>query len=395
MKRSVLQQEKHNILPEYGKKRLILYADTLQEIAGSFEDEMHSTDTEEGMQLYLLKTRQEHNSLLADQLSETADALKELANETYATSGLLERLKRKIEKGLTENDLIIEELYVVEIEEHLEIGMKIKARVDEMFYTDELMEYLSELCHRKLRSNEANPTFVHEEAKLLIFEEEVNYYILDGVARAKKENESESGDSYLIREYARGMQLIAISDGMGSGVEAAKDSERLLDLLDKFMETGFHVDKAGTLLNSLICLNNTEDHTVTLDTCEIDLYQGTCRFLKYGAGASFIKRGKHIWTVSGESLPLGVFSKEEPDENAYGLEDGDYLIMMTDGVLDAFSSDYTLDGNIGSLKEFLADLSFENPRQMAVMIINAAITRAGGRIRDDMTVIVFGIFANN
>ena len=38
MKRSVLQQEKHNILPEYGKKRLILYADTLQEIAGSFED---------------------------------------------------------------------------------------------------------------------------------------------------------------------------------------------------------------------------------------------------------------------------------------------------------------------------------------------------------------------
>ena len=395
MKRSVLQQEKHNILPEYGKKRLILYADTLQEIAGSFEDEIHSPDTEEGMQLYLLKTRQEHNSLLADQLSETADALKELANETYATSGLLERLKRKIEKGLTENDLIIEELYVVEIEEHLEIGMKIKARVDEMFYTDELMEYLSELCHRKLRSNEANPTFVHEEAKLLIFEEEVNYYILDGVARAKKENESESGDSYLIREYARGMQLIAISDGMGSGEEAAKDSERLLDLLDKFMETGFHVDKAGTLLNSLICLNNTEDHTVTLDTCEIDLYQGTCRFLKYGAGASFIKRGKHIWTVSGESLPLGVFSKEEPDENAYGLEDGDYLIMMTDGVLDAFSSDYTLDGNIGCLKEFLADLSFENPRQMAVMIINAAITRAGGRIRDDMTVIVFGIFANN
>ena len=39
MKRSLLQHEKHNILPEYGKKRLILYADTLQEIAGSFEEE--------------------------------------------------------------------------------------------------------------------------------------------------------------------------------------------------------------------------------------------------------------------------------------------------------------------------------------------------------------------
>ena len=190
------------------------------------------------------------------------------------------------------------------------------------------------------------------------------------------------------------MQLIALSDGMGSGSLAASDSERLLDLLDKFMETGFHVDKAGALLNSLICMNTQEEHTVSLDTCEVDLYQGTCRFLKYGAVPSFIKRGQRIFCVTGESLPLGIFYRNDPDDRAYGLEDGDYLIMMTDGVLDAFLSDCAPDGNMEAVREFLAGLSIENPRQMAIMIINAAIAKAGGRIHDDMTVVVFGIFAN-
>ena len=77
--------------------------------------------------------------------------------------------------------------------------------------------------------------------------------------------------------------------------------------------------------------------------------------------------------MTGESLPLGIFSKDDPDDRAYGLEDGDYLIMMTDGVLDAFLSDYAPDGNMEAVREFLAGLSFENPRQMAIMIINAAI----------------------
>lgn len=394
MKKGLLPKESYTILSEYEKKRLILYADTLLEIAGSFHKEMPDMKEPEGIRMYLLKTKKEQNHLLADQLAETANTLKALANETYQTSNYLKRLRKKIEKGIKENGLIAEELYVVEIEEHLELGMKVKAKTKEMFYTDELMEYLSELCHRNLRQNEANPTYVHEEARFLIFEEELNFFVLDGVARAKKENEEDSGDSYLMKEFVRGSYLIAISDGMGSGNRAAKESERLLDMLDKFMETGFHVDKAGALLNSLVCLGGKEEHTITLDTCELDLYQGTCRFVKYGAGASFIKRGNYVWRVSSDSLPLGVFSRQEPDESAYGLEDGDYIVMMTDGVIDAFTPDYISDEKSASLREFLGELSFENPRQIAIAILNSAIARAGGRILDDMTVIVFGIFAN-
>lgn len=379
----------HTVLPEYGRRRLILYADTLREIAESFEEKPEE-ESKSRVQLYLYKARQEQNILLAGQLDETARVLSELANETYATSYLLERIRKRIGRGLRENGLIVKDLYVIEMKEHLEIGMCVKAAGDEIYHTDDLMEFVSDLCHRKLRQTNANASYVHDEPVTLIFEEEVNYFVIEGVAKAKKEDETDSGDSYLLKEFEKGIYLAALADGMGSGAEAARDSGKMMDLLDKFMETGFHMEKAVTLLNSMMYLQGAKERTITLDSCEIDLYQGTCRFLKYGAAVSFIKRDRKVWKIETGSLPLGIFSKEEPEEFAYGMEDGDYLIMMTDGVVDAYETNY----RGMSLQEFIGQLDYENPKQMANMLMNMAIANAEGKIQDDMTVIVLGIWAN-
>lgn len=379
----------HSIMPEYGRRKLILYADTLKEIATSFE-ETPRKEPDTHMQMYLYRERQEQNTLLAGQLDETARVLNELAVETYATSYLMERIRKKIYKGLRENGLVIKDLYVIEIKEHLEIGMSVRAADDEIYHTDDLMEYISELCHRRLRQIESNASFVHRDPVTLIFEEEVNYFVVEGVSKAKKEGEEDSGDSYLLKEFGKGMYLAALSDGMGSGAVAAKDSGKMMDLLDKFMETGFHMEKAITLLNSMMYLRGERERTLSLDSCEIDLYQGTCRFLKYGAAVSFLKRGEKVWKIGANSLPLGIFSKEDPEEAAYGLEDGDYIVMMTDGVTDAYENRF----GAMPLEEFIGRLEYENPRQMANMLMNMAITNANGKIRDDMTVIVLGIWSN-
>ena len=391
MKWNILEREEisHTVMPEYGRRRLILYADTLKDIAESFEEPIESVSGSQ-LQLYLYKTRQEQNVLLAGQLDETARVLSELASETYATSYILERLRKKVLRGLKENGLVVKDLYVVESKDHLEIGMCVRASGDEVYHTDDLMDFLSELCHKKLRHNNANASYIHDEPVTLIFEEEVNYFVVEGIARAKKEGERESGDSYLLKEFGKGMYLAALSDGMGSGEEAARDSEKMMDLLDKFMETGFHMEKATTLINSMMYLKSMKERTLTLDSCEIDLYQGTCRFLKYGAAASFLKRNKTVFKVGTSSLPLGVFSKTEPEEYAYGIEDGDYLIIMSDGVIDAYESGFSE----MPLYEFIGQLEYENPRQMANMLLNMAITNAGGKIQDDMTVIVLGVWAN-
>jgi stage II sporulation protein E len=391
MKWNLMEREdsSHAVLPEYGRRKLILYADTLREIAESFE-EVPEIESKSKIQMYLYRTRQEQNILLADQLDETARVLSELANETYATSYYLERMRKKIIKGLKENGLVIKDLYVVEVKEHLEIGMTIRAVEDEMYHTDDILEFVSELCHHKLRQTQTNAAYVHEDPVTLVFEEEVNFFVVEGIARAKKEDETDSGDSYLLKEFGKGMYLAALSDGMGSGSIAARDSERMMDLLDKFMETGFHTEKAIALLNSMMFLQGVEERTLSLDSCEIDLYQGTCRFLKYGAAASFIKRGRKVWKIGMNSLPLGVFPKEKPEEFVCGVEDGDYLIMMTDGVVDAYEN---YQKGV-SLQEFIGQLEYENPKQMANMLMNMAITNAEGKIQDDMTVVVLGIWCN-
>lgn len=384
------EESSHTVLPEYGRRRLILYADTLKEIAESFEENTEK-QAKSRVQLYLYKERQEQTVLLAGQLDETARVLSDLANETYATSYLLERIRKRIFKGLKENGLSIKDLYVIEMKEHLEIGMCVKAPQDEIYHTDDLLDFVSELCHRKLRQTASNAAYIRDEPVTLIFEEEVNYFIIDGVAKAKKEDETDSGDSCLLKEFEKGIYLAALSDGMGSGAEAARDSEKMMDLLDKFMETGFHIEKAVTLLNSMMYLQGAKERTLTLDSCEVDLYQGTCRFLKYGAAVSFIKRDRKVRKIESDSLPLGIFSKEEPEEFVYGLQDGDYVIMMTDGVVDA----YETGGQAMPLEELIGQLDYENPRQMATMLLNMAIANAGGRIRDDMTVVVLGIWSND
>ena len=68
--------------------------------------------------------------------------------------------------------------------------------------------------------------------------------------------------------------------------------------------------------------------------------------------------------------------------------DGDYIIMVSDGVLDALSQGIGED----MLSEFIGGISLENPGEIASAILNFGIQQSRGRIRDDMTVLVTGIW---
>ena len=113
-------------------------------------------------------------------------------------------------------------------------------------------------------------------------------------------------------------------------------------------------------------------------------------FLKVGAAYGFLKRDGYVEKIPSISLPLGIFHDLEMNQYKKQLLDGDYIFLFSDGVLDHFS------GEEGEefLKQMIAEIPYRRPAEMAGHIMRQAIALSKGRIRDDMTVLVMGIWEN-
>lgn len=192
----------------------------------------------------------------------------------------------------------------------------------------------------------------------------------------------ENGDNYRLFHLESGKYVIAISDGMGTGEEAARESRAMLELLDSFLQAGFECGNAVRLINSIMLMKSGGETFATLDLCIIDLYTGEAKFLKTGAEPSFIldKYGR-VKTIRSESLPMGLVAEAEAGVKLAKMYDGDSLIMVTDGV----ENNSSATGWIGGFIEE----SQKNPQSgpLAKEILNRAIQRSDGTVKDDMTVL--------
>ena len=82
-----------------------------------------------------------------------------------------------------------------------------------------------------------------------------------------------------------GKFVMCLSDGMGSGMDACRESEIVVELLEQFLESGFTQEAAARMVNSALVLKGQEGMFSTVDICAVDLYTGICEFLKAGAAS--------------------------------------------------------------------------------------------------------------
>ena len=147
---------------------------------------------------------------------------------------------------------------------------------------------------------------------------------------------------------------------------------------------------AVQMINTTLTMGREEIHYSTVDMAVFDLYNGTCELIKAGASSTFIKRKSGVEHLVSTSLPIGVVHKIELESMECSLEDGDFVIMMTDGVLDALpvgEQDMLLSTIIGGSE-------LTNPREMAQHILKQVLNWTGEEPQDDMTVLVAGIWSN-
>lgn len=225
--------------------------------------------------------------------------------------------------------------------------------------------------------------FIFEREREYCFEEEPGYLVLTGVAKATKYREEKTGDSCSFFYPESGETAMLLSDGMGSGEEAGRDSTAVIELMERFLTAGFREGTSMRLINSALLLRSEGKRFSTADLCIINPYAGTCQFVKLGAAASFIKRESWVESVASESLPIGMLSEAEYDTKEKKLYDGDYVIMMSDGVSEALGSN--LEQVIFSTGQKKTD---RTPQGLAGEILHAALSYSDFQPKDDMTVLV-------
>ena len=137
---------------------------------------------------------------------------------------------------------------------------------------------------------------VIQEVWKYIFVEDTKFKVLTGVARAMKDKIS--GDNFSIMKLEDGEVIIALSDGMGTGKEAADESETVLALMEQLLEAGFKTETAVRLINSNLVLKADKQTFSTIDMGTINLCTGMCEFVKLGAASTFIKQDNWVETIS-------------------------------------------------------------------------------------------------
>ncbi len=411
------------MLSDYGRGRLLAYADSFRELSRSYREELvnvRDRQREGVSRQQVLEERRlwENRQALCHNLDEMSQIMARLAAEVFRLTPLPPREEKTVTRALKQEGITVldifyidrparEDMQDVECAEEAEdaggsgttIGLHMLTQRMVGHGSQEVADMLSVLLGRRLIVSVTSPQQIQEREGTYLFVEEPRFVVITGSARAVKENETVSGDNYSIIQSDRGWLTVLLSDGMGCGEEASADSSQVLDMMEKMLEAGFETDMALGLVNSALLASGDVSgrrNMSTLDSCSLNLYQGMCVFRKVGAAASFLKSNSYVEQISLPGLPLGILAEGE-EQDFQGmlrqsvsreLIDNDYIIMMSDGVLDALRES----GYEDAMVQYLEDMREQHPDEMARNLLQFVLRCSQGRILDDMTVLVLGVF---
>lgn len=337
------------------------------------------------------KKMQENKKTVASELDGVSKAISSMAEEMkQENKEPFEMQKKQIMSLLEQKEIAINNLkikqnasgrYFVEVYTGLcddidgkECAIKKIAKILEKVLEDKFSIQGQE-CGLREEKNTCKFTYYSED----------KYKLQVGVAGSTKTDSPVSGDSHVETKLEDGKYLLAISDGMGSGPEAMKSSKIAVKMLERLLKAGFDKEVSLKLINSTLVANTKEDMYATLDLQILDLYAGNMEFIKNGACPTFIKRKGNVQLLKSLSLPTGILENTDLVVYDYDLEDGDILVMCSDGIIDA-NTEY-INRELW-VKYLLEDIQIEDSKQIASMILNEAIDNEFGMQKDDMTVIV-------
>lgn len=333
------------------------------------------------------KRLMEQRRLLADQLQNFSTIIEELSLDLYSNPEFDNELEELLIREVKNKRIDIKDLMVLSLpEDYLEILVELPTTIKDIRQVERLRKIISNALGYKLSLGYtlANNT----SSNIIRFRKANRYTSLTEVASLPNSNNQLSGDNYSFGEIGN-TNYIAICDGMGTGKKASRESSIAIELLEKLMEINMDKSLIIRTINSFLRIKSNDERFTTLDLGFIDLYTGKLQMIKNGSPCAFIKRKDRVDIISSKSLPIGIL--EDVDSKIYEeqLEDGDILIMMSDGVLDCNSGE---EDSVEWMKRIIMNINSNNPKKIVNEIINRASFICKGQAKDDMTVIATKIW---
>lgn len=355
-------------MESYIKNRILETTDNFKRLAGIYS----KWNFNETMCFHLMETANTFEKILVN------ESVEEDTQKQYSV-----RIKRKLAaKGIKTGEIIFNYDNRKKIKVVLSAWLKSGCQKSET-----MSNIIGEVVGKNMRVSANSRMILSTCANEYVFEETPVFYELHGGAILSKKKGEISGDAYTFIENKNGEFVIAISDGMGTGKSAAKDSGEVMDFVEEYIEAGFPPEKIPYIINEAL-MESGQDKPVTIDISTIDMNTGRLRMMKSGGAATFIKTKDGVRVFCPSSLPLGVISDAEPYLVEEKLDDGDYVIMISDGVADCLPF-YDKEKQ---LSKIISDTKENNPEKMANRILSECRYFNGGKNSDDMTVLVTGIW---
>lgn len=336
-----------------------------------------------------------------DGISKTISDIAEGINKDLDQENVMTE-KEKIKKLLEQKNIIAEDINIKKQKNNkLEVTLYVKPcneyednnslEVEECL-ADKIRPILSKFFKQELDIQLVDCTIQNDKEICYFKYTSKNKYSLQiGLAKTTKNGSPVSGDTSLKMKLQDGKQLIAISDGMGSGPNARKSSRIATQMLKRLLGSGFNKETSLDIINSNMCLNSEDDSYATLDIAIFDLFEGNVEFIKSGASPTYIKNRKHVDIIKNLTLPAGILNDIDLKISDRDLEENEILVMCSDGIIES-NTEY--ENKDLWLKYLLEEMDTQNPQKIADIILAESIDNNFGIPKDDMTVIVCKLVKN-
>ena len=327
----------------------------------------------------------EYKSAIVMQLVQMAAILESFTDDEAVNRSITsEERKRFIKLLKTKGVVVTSATFLERDKKYDEIILNAYFSKKKCMTSRELAGIISDYFEKRYIASDNSRMIINNKPDEYTFVTAPQFKSICEVSQVSKKGNRLSGDSFSMSRLGCGKEVVCIVDGMGSGVMANHDSKIVIELLEQFLEAGFSEQAAINMINAAFSVNDYVGNPITLDMCVMDMYLGVCNCIKLGAVSTFIKRNGWVEIIKSTTLPMGVFEHVDYDDTVKKLYDGDVIVMVSDGVIEAFD----VEDKEEMLVNIISEISGKNPKRIADTILEKALESSKGEALDDMTVVV-------